>query len=385
MMAIIVTTVALIAVLVPCMAAKLRQARRDRNTLELWAIGGAIFFLTLGQALIFTVEFPEFSTGLSDRIVQLGASISIIGAYAALQLFYLTFVAPFVRRHRLRVEFAIVAVVAAVTIYVLAFAVPGEAGLSLTAEQLTSQRGAAVFYLLSSLYIAYVLGTQLGWIARFARRFPDPIFRAAALITAAGSAVLFIFVMLRVAFVMDAVLFAGRLGVSYEHDAVRLMVPVGNAVLALGLTLPVLVGTVMRAHQWIQSYHIFRRLTPLSQAIGWAFPELVRPERPGGRASKRNPPSAIRGPAASRLAMQLRLTQCRDGYTRLAPYLTGGDDLRNGNERASRLAKALQLYPHAHLSSEGDDIRQLCEISQALRSGGRFSMAEPSTAAGSSR
>lgn len=370
MTAVLVTTVALLAVLVPCMVAKLRQVRRDRDVLELWAIGAAVAFLTLGQALIFTVEFPAFGTGLSDRTVQLGASIAVIGAYAALQLFYLSFIARFLQRHRVRVEIALFLVVLGATVYLLAVAIPGDGRVALGAESVTTQPGAAAFFLLDNGYIAYVLVTQLYWTQRYLRRFSDRIFRAAAVTTAIGSTVLLAFVGLRMVFVVDSMLVAGRFGVSYEHEAVRLMVPVGSALLALGLTLPVLLAQAVRIHQWIGSYLVFRRLNPLSRAVVWAFPELVRPQRPGGPgdgARRRRPALWLRGPGAFRLEMQLRLTHCRDGYTRLLPYLDGEQTPADRNARAGELARTLRAGGRVPPAPVGDDVGHLCEISQELK------------------
>jgi hypothetical protein len=365
----IVTMSTLFLVLIPAAIAKTRQAYLDRTTVELWAICAALVFLALAPVVILSATrwFPGL---LTKRTGQLGGTLSSLIGCVTLQLFYLAYIAKYLRWHRVRLEIFIFIAVVGATVYLLKVAVPGDHYLQPTIETLTQQPAAPFYWVIASTYMTYTWGTQLYWTARYLRKFRNPVFRAAALITAVGAAILVIALTFRNVFIIDIAWLGGRLGSAamYRPDILAPSVPVATAILVIGLTIPVLATQVVRLRQWLHTYRVFRQLAPLAQAITWAFPELVRPERPGGRTGSSRRAALVRGPSACRMAMQLRLTQCRDGYTRLGPYLAGSG--REENSRAGALAKALRASTPDHVQQQhDDDVRHLCKLSRALGRG----------------
>jgi len=213
---VITTSVTLFLVLIPAAISKLRQAHRDRATVELWAICAALIFLALAPVLIlFTTRW--FPGVLPRRTGQLAGTLSSLAGCATLQLFYLSFIAKHQRWHRVRLEIVLFVLVVGATAYLLTVAIPGDHYLQPTVDTLTRQPAAPFYWLVTSAYMTYALGTQLYWTARYLREFHNLVFRVAALITALGAAILVIALTIRNAYIVDTTWLGGQLGTAIAY------------------------------------------------------------------------------------------------------------------------------------------------------------------------
>jgi len=339
--------VLLVVVLVPAMAAKLGHAHSDRNSLEVIAVCAAALFLTAALTLD-VVRALHVALPVSKRVVQVLTTLLAVGAHASLQLFYLAFVARFLPVVRLRAEAVLLSAVVASTVW-FACAIAGT-------DRIIPGTGfyAIAFDVVTLGYIMYALLTQMYWTARYARRFADPVFRTAARLTAAGVSVLALCFVVVLGHVLSAAILSS--GEPYRQFPLRGLIHLGTVVLVLGLTLPAVVTQLLRLRRFWTDARTYRELGPLWTAIADALPEIVRPRRPAG--SRRPVRSSVS------TAFQLRLAQCRDGYSMVSPFLRDGSEppaaLRN-------LGRTLRERGCEPLVDGVDDLDVLRSASAALR------------------
>jgi len=139
---------------------KAADVRRDPRDLARWAILLAISAVVLTLALEAAREYPATRFGLDERWLRLGENIAIIAAFAALQLFYLHYVAAYLRRGRLRLEIAVIAAVLAALSALTAHVIAAGGDLGSEAGNV-AHLDVAGFYLVGGAYIGYALATQL--------------------------------------------------------------------------------------------------------------------------------------------------------------------------------------------------------------------------------
>ena len=364
------TGLVLIVVVVPALIWRIVAVRRDPTRPEAWAITVAVVGLGVALALNLPREFPELAGRASPKLLQLGQNVAVIGAFAALQLFYLSFVARFLRRPRIRVELVVVVAVV-VALAVLTVLVVDDDGLRFEAAALRDP-SVTLFYVVGGAYITYALVTQLWWTLRFGRRLTDPVLRVAALVAAAGAAALIVAESVRTAAAVEAVVGAGRWAAATGR-LVLLLIALGTGLLVVGLVFPVVLRGIDLLRQHVRSLVVHRQLRPLWTAVRWTYPEIVRPSEPVDR-----PPDEPYTPwwdrrrarSTAGVAAQLRLQQCRDGYLRAAPLLDG-DGSAIPDPRVDRFVAELRACPRIEISApevgSALERRRLLRVSRALR------------------
>lgn len=367
------TAFVLIVVVGPALVWRIVAVRRDPSRPEAWAITVAVAGLAVALALNLPREFPALAGGASPKLLQLGQNVAVIGAFAALQLFYLSFVARFLRRPRIRAELVVVVAVV-VALAVLAALVVDDDGLRFEAAALRDP-AVTLFYAVGGAYITYALVTQLWWTLRFGRRLTDPVLRVAALVAAAGAAALIVAEVVRTAAAVEAGVGAGRWAVATARPVLSL-IAVGTGLLVAGLVLPVLLGGIDRLRRRVAGLVTHRQLRPLWTAVRWAYPEIVRPPEPVDRPPERpaTPWWERRGARSTvGVAAQLRLQQCRDGYLRAAPLLDGAAT-ETLDPRVDRFVTELRACPRIEIGSpdvgSALERRRLRRVSRALRDRG---------------
>ncbi len=184
------TGLVLVAVVLPALIWRIVAVRRDPTRPEAWAITVAVVGLGVALGLNLPREYPDLAGGVPPKLLQLGQNVAVVGAFAALQLFYLGFVARFLPRPRIRAELVVVVAVV-VALAVLTAVVVDDDGLRYEAAALRDP-AVTLFYIVGGVYITYALGTQLWWTLRFGRRLADPLLRFASLVAAGGAAALIV-------------------------------------------------------------------------------------------------------------------------------------------------------------------------------------------------
>lgn len=366
------TAVVLVVVILPALLWRVMAVRRDPSRPEAWAITVAVGCLGVALALNLPREFPDLAGGIPPKLLQYGQNVAVLGAFAALQLFYLSFVARFLPRSRIRVELVLVVAVV-VVLGVLTAAVGDGNGLRFEAAALR-EPAVAAFSVVGGGYIVYALVMQLWWTLRYGRRLADPVLRIASSVAAAGAVVLTVAETVRIAAVVEANLGPGRwAGATARPELV--LVAAGTGLLVIGLVFPVLLRVPGNLVRRVRSLVTYRRLRPLWTAVRFTYPEVVRPREPVDR-SPDQPPSPWwrrRAPSTLGVAAQLRLQQCRDGYLRAAPLLDrdGAGDL---DPRVDRFVAELRACPRVEISTPdvGPALERsrLGSVSRALRDRG---------------
>lgn len=380
------TLMVVLGVLVPALAWKGAQVRRDPANLERWAVVIAIACLTIALVLNIPREHDTVDYGIDSRLIQLGQNVAIIGAFGALQLFYLNFVAEYLRRSRLRLEVVIIAATLGALTVFTGYIIAIDASLRLLPENL-NQPIVAAFYAVGGGYVIYALGTQLWWTTRYARRLSDNVLRIAAVITAAGAFILLTGSILRIVLLLKAAVW-GRTFSPDSQLIVLDLVRLGTPVLIIGLIFPSIVGWAARTWRWCGEFCAYRQLGPLWRAVRWAYPEIIRPAAPVDQPPVE--PSSARSRSVSQrrmscmgFALQSRLVQCRDGYLRAHSFLDENSAAATDG-RGRRFITELKACPRLALcgsaATDSDtnghhhrlapDARQLIAVSQALRKRG---------------
>lgn len=379
------TLMIVLGVLLPALVWKGTQVRRDPANLERWAVVIAIACITIALLLNLPREHPTVDFGIDVRLIQLGQNVAIVGAFGALQLFYLNFVAEYLRRPRLRLEVMVIAVtlgaLAVLTWYIIAI----DASLQPLPENLR-QPIVAAFYAVGGGYIIYALSTQLWWTMRYAQRLRDTVLRAAAIITAAGAFILLTGSILRVVLVLEAAVW-DRSFSRETRMAVLDLIRLGTPILIAGLIFPSVVGRVASTWRWWGEFRAHRQLGALWHAVRWVYPEIIRPAVPTDRPPAE--PSGSRSRSAGQrrtshmgFALQSRLVQCRDGYLRAHRFLEA-NSATTTDERVRLFVTELKACPQLalHQTTAADpimkgrnrlapDTRQLIAVSRTLRKRG---------------
>lgn len=359
------TIAVLVVVVGPALVWKGLQIRRDPTRLESWAVAVAIVCFAVALLLNIPRENPDEPYAVPRKFLQLGQNVAAIGALASLQLFYLSFVAQFLRRPRIGLEVAVV-LGTLLALTVLTFVVPDDDGLRFAADAMR-QPAVAAFYLVGGGYVAYALSTQLWWTLRYGRRLNDSVLRSAAAVTSLGALLLLIAQLLRLGAVVEV-----NLGAEISAGGPvlgLLLIVVGTGVLVVGLVFPIILMRLTRLRRWWISLRTYRQLDPLWRAVRHAYPEIIRPREPVDRP-RSVPRPWWRRRTAHRLTMaaQLRLQQCRDGYARAARLLDADviDD-----DRVRPLVAALRRCPRLDPTDPdlgpATETRRLRTISRALR------------------
>lgn len=169
----------------------------------------------------------------------------------------------------------------------------------------------AAFYNIGNVYLlaGYSTCTLLAW--RIARRGRPLLRRVSLTALSGGLAVLAASCLFRFLWVDVPALRAGQ-SFTYNHDFVLALS--GTAAVAIGTSLPCLVSLAQVASENRDHRARFEDLGELWSRLVTAYPELVLDCRPGG--SRRFPPTLNHAPAVYR-----RYVECRDGLTRLSPYI----------------------------------------------------------------
>ncbi|MGH3897598.1 MAG: MAB_1171c family putative transporter [Pseudonocardiaceae bacterium] len=374
------TLVILLGVLLPALMWKGAQVRRDPANLERWAVVIAIACVTIALLLNVPREYPTVDFGIDARVIQLGQNAAIVGAFGALQLFYLNFVAEYLCRTRLRLEIMVIAVtlgaLAVLTWYIIAI----DASLKPLPDNL-NQPIVAAFYAVGGGYIIYALSTQLWWTIRYGRLLRDTVLRAAAIITAAGTLILLAGSILRLALVLRIAVW----GRSFSPDTQMVvldLIRLGTPILIAGLILPPIVGRAANTWRWWGEFRAYRQLSHLWHAVRWVYPEIIRPATPADQPPAELGGSRYRSAGQRRIspmgfALQSRLAQCRDGYLRAHRFLDANSATIT-DERARQFVIELKACPRlvlhqttAHPDTKGrnrltPDTQQLIAVSRTL-------------------
>lgn len=342
-------TVAVLLVLLVVLWWKSVAVWRDRRSVEQWAILVAI----LGVVITLTLEVlrvnPELAPGLDRRWTRLGQNLAIVSAFCSLQLFYLRYVAAFLRRPRLVLEIVLVVLtevaLTALTLRIIAI------GADMSMESPNIARPPVTgFYVVGGAYIMYALITQLWWTARFGRRrdIADPLVRRAAIGAAVGSFFLLIAQCLRTLGLVIGLLIGAKL--QWLAGPAMVLLLIGTPILVISLGLPVIIVGIRKAVTGLRQLRAHHQLAPLWQAVAWTYPELIRPERPTSHPLNQPGPQPSTWARSSRIgtALQHRLGQCREGYLRASPFTKTGPAIV-ADDRVALFVKHLQGCPAVNL------------------------------------
>lgn len=364
------------AVLLPSLLWKVDEARRDPANRAAWlfVIAFCCWTTTFVMALVTTTGLARTIVELDPHLIQITVNVANTGTFAALQVFYLRFIRGDKRHGRTRFEIALAAAVL-VTLTVLTVYRDSMGGnlRPPDAEYLRSPDNAA-FYIVQSGYVVYVLTMMMGWTSRHVRSVPGLVLRTAVGIAGVGAVMIWTSQVLRVGLTVIA-LCGGSFPPEVFPLVVKNLVRLGGPLLMGGLALPVIVWRLSAGHRWCRDLWRFRRLGPLWYAVKEAYPELIRPPAPvfdlasgdDGAPLTRLRERSSRSPV--HLALQARLTQCRDGCLR-AVQLVEGNTPATANCTARHIAESITsttLRSPARDSAEGDDLPHLIAVSQTMK------------------
>lgn len=336
----------LLLVLIPVVVWKGQQARRAPDNVGLRAVFVALVLGTVLCLCSLPMQFPQLAEALSapSNLFRLATEVCLVGQLAAIHFFHLETGRPTTPRRR-RTEVAVLALVI-VLIASCALLAPPPEGLELTGANLAAPATVA-FYSISSVYLLYLILTQLSWSSRYAlQKSMPPSMRAAAGLIVFGVLLGIATVVTRLVLVVDGAI-TGRVPDGVV-SLVALTGTLGLTMTAIGLGLPVLRWRARRAATWLLQLRYWWRLRRLWRTVAAAYPSIIRPRRPSSappplasrlaqraadpRQQPRRPGSFLAGapqseegvqerwgvpppppPSRLRFAYQMRVQQCRDG------------------------------------------------------------------------
>ncbi len=367
-----------LAIILAALAWKGLQLRQERDFIPdtgvRWTVAIALATLILTLLLDIPAQSADGPHSIATHLIQLGQNATIIATLLSLQLLYLDFRAPAGRRHSGQREILLAGTVLAIMAVIIANAIARNETVHYAPDALRRPE-VATFYLTGLAYIIYADIAQVVYGLRYATRARSAMRRIALTITAIGMLLLLAASTLRAGLAISVLL--GR-GFSFpvQHGA-SWLITVGNPVLAIGLSYPVLAGRLIAGFRWWRAYRLHRDLDSLWWLVRWTFPELIQPPAP---TDGEPPPKSTRFTRRPMTYIATRRrTECRDGYNQLQSSLNGvGPPSRQSRvRRAVGELMACSAPALMALSSDGmdargrdsfdEDTRQLVAISRALR------------------
>lgn len=365
----------LLVVLIPVVVWKGQQARRTRENVGLRAVFVALVLGTVLCVGSVPLQFPRLAEALSAPVnfFRLTTEVCLVGQLAAIHFFHLETGRRTTPRRR-RTDIAVLALVI-VLIVGCAVLAPPPAGLELTGPNMASP-ATVVYYSISSMYLLYLILTQLNWAGRYALRAGIPgLMRAAAAVIAIGVLFGIFTVVTRLVLVIGGAV-TGRLPTGLV-PFVALTGTLGLTMTAIGLALPVLRWRARRAATWLLQLRYWWQLRRLWRTVAAAYPSIIRPRRPSSVppplasrlaqlaadpapqprqtdavAGVPQPEEGVQGrwgvpppppPSRLRFAYQMRVQQCRDGVIQAS---SSDSSYAVGSAQARRvLMEAISLHP----------------------------------------
>ena len=374
-----------IAIVLGALAWKGQRLRASRQfipaTGATYAVVVALVACTLNVVLDLRGH-RDGSQGLGEHLAQLAQNASLLATFFALQVLYLGYQREEGRRYSGRWEVTIVVGIFFVQTALTGWAVATGTSLYYSATGLRRPAG-AVFFFLPTLYVLYATASQVVCGLRYAMQSKSRTRATALALTSFGVSLLFAATTVRTGDALRTVSGAG-FSVSLRQTASS-VIEIGRTTSAAGLVLPVVVSRLIAVINRVRAGKRFHDLEPLWILLTWAYPELKGPARPTSVAMSGHEwifQTGGAGSGAPRTVSFLatsRLTECRDGYTMLRPYLNGDQDLPE-NDRVARavheiITTARDAVPAAN-SGDADPKRwradltdcHLVAISRALKS-----------------
>lgn len=300
---------------------RLLHAIRSPASADPWA---SVLF-SAGLGLMVLLNRPDFSAWvdavLGSHAAGIVRNLVIVGAFAAMQLFYLRNIAEYRPRQRRYGEVAALAITVAVILIAPLFISP-PFNLQFTSRDI-QHPAVLVFFLTVSAYLVYACLTQIVWSSRDS----VPLYRARAwdfLVVAVsltvGCGVYLFLLSTRVSYYAQVLFGSSPVSINMWIGG---LVLIRIAVLAMLLAVfyPGAVADLRRVLHRADQTHAYVRLRSLDSVVRSVYPELVRPASPGhGRVS----PAASWLPNwPSRLSCELREQRCSDGYARMYNVFAG--------------------------------------------------------------
>ncbi|WP_353946465.1 MAB_1171c family putative transporter [Streptomyces sp. HUAS MG91] len=328
----------------------------------------------VSAALSYPLAMPGGATGF-DTVAGHGAAklaqnVLLLAAVYFLMCFYLYSAADEqLGRKRARREGILVAVVA-VAITITVVTVPHEvfAGSFATTDMAVPQ--AALFYIVTGLYLMYALATAALWTRRFARKSPKPHSTG---LWAAGTGMFAMSLACAIRAVIVTVRSQGGVVSNGFMAAVALLLVVAILLFVFGVTYPGVRTRLASCRLWFQHRQEHRRLEPLWALMVEAFPHSVLPaDSLSGRARRRADGIHRR--------YHRRLVECRDGLVQISPYLAT-DPADTPEQLAQRLRAAVDAHQNnvaaptparspmgiPQQRSREADVQELLTLADALR------------------
>ncbi|WP_145984234.1 hypothetical protein [Pseudonocardia sp. EC080610-09] len=259
---------------------------------------------------------------LGSHTAGIVRNLVIVGAFAAMQLFYLRNIAEYRPRQRRYGEAAALAITVAVILIAPLFISP-PFNLQFTGRDI-QHPAVLVFFLTVSAYLVYACLTQIVW----ASRDSVPLFRARAwdfLVVAVsltvGCGVYLILLGTRVSYYAQVLFGSSPISISMWIGGL-VLIRVAVLAMLLAVFYPGAVADLRRVLHRAGQTHAYVRLRSLDSVVRSVYPELVRPA---------SPDDARVSPAAtswlpnwpSQLSCELREQRCSDGYARMYNVFAG--------------------------------------------------------------
>ncbi|MDQ8708236.1 MAB_1171c family putative transporter [Streptomyces sp. LHD-70] len=300
-------------------------------------------------ALSYPLAMPGGATGFETvaghGAAKLMQNLLLIATVYFLMCFYL-YASADERgaRRRARIE-ALVAASVAATVTCTVATVPHHALVgSFSSTDMTVPQ-AAIFYLVTGLYLMYALAAAAYWTRRYARLSGTP--HSTGLWTA-GAGMFGMAVACAVRAVIVGVRWTGDTVPAPVMAAVAAVLVVSSVLFVFGITYPGVRTRISLCRLWFRHRREYARLEPLWKLMAEAAPHAVL-----------SPDSASaweRGRARGvHRRHHRRVVECRDGLVEVSPYLVprgeGPEPLRDDSAR--RAAERLREAVRAHLDGSG--------------------------------